>query len=438
MTKKLALLGMITLLTSSAAIAHTSADPNLATIVKQVMPSIVSIQVELPQEHGPLAELHMGRLASGVVIDAKRGYIVTNAHVVSDAKNIEVKLTDGEIDMATLVGLDKTSDIAVIQIQQTGLQALHFGNSDDAAVGDQVAAVGSPFGLTQSVTSGIISALQRGGFENGPNDNYIQTDAPINPGNSGGALVNMRGDFIGMNTAILSPKGGNIGIGFAIPSNIVKSIAGQLIQYGKVDRGVVGVMAVDLTPETAAILHAPSYQGALISDVDRYSPAATAGLKVGDIVTLIDDKPVENASTLVAQMALHRVGDHVQLTVLRNSKPLTISVALIAPDTLDTLLNQHDPYFHSMVLQTVSETTALQGSLQGIRIAFIEEETNNASIAGLGVDDVILSVNMQPVTTIAALQAIAAANQGKPLLLGVLRDTKTLFFTLKPATIKSP
>lgn len=268
--------------------------PSLAPMLNKTTPSVVNIAVEklIPQTPNPLqpemdqntAPTKVLGVGSGVIIDAKKGYIVTNAHVVKDQKIMVVTLKDGRRYRAKVIGKDEGFDLAVIQIHANHLTALPIGNSDQLKVGDFVVAVGSPFGLTQTVTSGVISALNRQEPRIDNFQSFIQTDAPINPGNSGGALIDLEGKLIGINTAIVTPSAGNIGIGFAIPSDMVKSVAEQLIKYGKVERGMLGVTAQNITPELADALNLKHNKGALVTKVVAESPAAKAGVEVQEII----------------------------------------------------------------------------------------------------------------------------------------------------------
>jgi Do/DeqQ family serine protease len=270
-------------------------------------------------------------LGSGVVVDARNGYIVTNQHVIENAQSITVTLRDGRQLSAKIIGSDPDSDLAVIQVPTSGLTALSLADSDTLRVGDFVVAIGNPFGLGQTVTSGIVSALGRTGLGIEGYEDFIQTDASINPGNSGGALVNLAGELVGINTAILAPSGGNVGIGFAIPVNMVSQVMGQIVKYGEVRRGQLGVTVQDLTPQLARAFGISEYQGAVIAQVQPNSAAARGGLKAGDVVMAINDKPVRNSGTLKNLIGLLPVGEEVKLDILREGKPLTVTVRIQAP-----------------------------------------------------------------------------------------------------------
>jgi Do/DeqQ family serine protease len=263
-----------------------------------------------------------------VIVDAKNGYLVTNAHVIENATEITVQLLDNRSLTAKVIGKDAGSDVAVLQVQAANLVAIPIADSDREEVGDFVVAIGNPFGLGHTVTSGIISALGRSGINPEGYEDFIQTDASINPGNSGGALVNLTGELVGINSAILSRSGGNIGIGFAIPSNMMKTVMDQLIKYGEVRRGVLGVNIQTLTPDIAESMDLGSAQGALVSQVVDGSAAEKAGIKAGDIITAINGKPVKDASGLRNSIGLLRIGERVDIALLRDGKPRRVTAVI--------------------------------------------------------------------------------------------------------------
>ena len=309
--------------------------PSLAPMLEKVMPAVVNVATEGKVRMGrnPLLDDPLFRhffdvpdeprerktqsLGSGVIVDAGRGLIITNAHVVANAEHIAVKLRNGRKLDAKRVGVDAETDVAVIQVPAEGLTALGFGDSDGLKVGDFVVAIGNPFGLDQTVTSGIVSALGRSGLGIEGYEEFIQTDASINPGNSGGALVDLQGRLIGINTAIFSQSGGSIGIGFAIPINAARQVMEQLAQHGEVKRGQLGVQLQDLDPDLAEAFDLNQQEGAVVVNVVEGSPAAKAGLKAGDVVVAVNGRPVRNASDLRNRVGLLRIGDKVTLEVLR-------------------------------------------------------------------------------------------------------------------------
>jgi serine protease DegQ len=296
--------------------------PSLAPLLKTVTPSVVNIAVMGKKNDQPEIA------GSGVIVDAKAGYVLTNHHVIEHADRIVVTLKDNRKFDATLVGSDPDTDIAVLKITAENLTALPLGNADRLEVGDYVLAIGNPFGLGQAVTSGIVSALGRTGLGLESYENFIQTDASINPGNSGGALINLRGELIGINTAIFTPGGGNVGVGFAVPINMAESVMKQLVASGEVHRGRLGVQVKDLTPELAQSMGVGAQQGAIVDFVDVLSPAQRAGLAPGDIILSVDGDPVHSAADLRNRVGLTQVGHKIQLTLLRDRTSKTLDVTI--------------------------------------------------------------------------------------------------------------
>jgi serine protease Do/serine protease DegQ len=316
--------------------------PSLAPMIRRVSPAVVNIATHgvMPQSgsHDPLRddpfynrffhsppgegpdEEPFAAAGSGVVVDARRGYILTNAHVVAHATGITVTLQDGRNFKGKVVGVDPQSDIAVVHIAAHGLTQIRLGDSTKLAVGDFVVAIGNPFGLPHSVTSGIVSGLKRSGFSPDDYENYIQTDASINPGNSGGALVDLEGDLVGINTAILSGSGDNIGIGFAIPVDTAKRVMRQLIEYGAVDRGQLGLSVYAVTREVARSLGLRKPAGGLVAQVIPGSPAERAGVQAGDVVTAVEGHHIHSNTDLRNAIALLRVGDPVTIDLLRDGR----------------------------------------------------------------------------------------------------------------------
>ena len=339
-----AVLGGTPFATASAAIPAAIAGtrvPSLAPMIRKVSPAVVTIATrgvmpdsdgdeqrddpfynrffhDLPGQ-GPNEE-PFAAAGSGVIVDAKHGYILTNAHVVDHATSITVTLQDGRNLKAKVVGTDPPSDIAVVKVAARGLAQIRFGDSSRLAVGDFVVAIGNPFGLPHSVTSGIVSGLKRTGFSPDDFENYIQTDASINPGNSGGALVDLRGDLVGINTAILSASGDNIGIGFAIPVNTARRVMRQLIEYGAVDRGQLGLNIYAVTPAVARSLGLHKAAGGLVAQVIPGSPADKAGVRAGDVVTTIAGHSIGSNTDLREAIGLLRVGDPVTIDLLRDGR----------------------------------------------------------------------------------------------------------------------
>jgi len=370
-------------------------------------------------------------LGSGVIVDAKKGYVLTNNHVIQGADKILITLRDGRRLDATLIGKDPDSDIAVLKVEPDNLTALPMSNSDDLRVGDFVVAIGNPFGLGQTVTSGIVSALGRSGLGIGAFEDYIQTDASINPGNSGGALINLRGELIGINTAIYSRSGGNIGIGFAIPTNMAKDIMQQLIEFGVVQRGRLGAQAQDLTPDLARAFNIKGQPtGAVVVKVIKDSPADNAGLKLGDVVTRMNGKVVRTAEDLRNGIGLLRVGTRVTLEVLRNGSKHSL-VAVVSKTAASELDGKE---LHSRlagaVLTDIAESSPLYGKVEGIEVLKVKSGSA-ATKAGLRKGDIITSLNRKAIVDIASAREQLEATNGKRLLINIQRGNTAMFLLLR-------
>lgn len=422
---------------------------SLAPMIKQVSPAVVNIQaegkIEIPsltlrpgKDGAPTLEPGTGaptkrtfeKFGSGVILDPTQGYILTNAHVVKDAKKITVRLADGSATQAALIGSDEASDIAVLQVNGMKLTAIATADSDTLQVGDFVAAIGSPFGLTQTVTFGIISALQRNDLRIEGFENFIQTDAAINPGNSGGALIDMRGQLVGINTAILSPAGGNIGIGFAIPINMAKSIMDQLIKYGEVRRGALGLFAQEVTPQLAEAMNIKNVKGVVITAVNPDSPAAEAGLLNGDIITSVNGKTIENPFALRNALSVLRVGSKVRLDIIREGKSKQISTTLTGAQNQAEAALKTNPFLTGVRLAVINQTINSTQSSDTIQVTDVNPDSS-AWQAGLRPGDVIVSANMIKVRSIAELNAAAKKYKDR-LLLNVMRaDGGAMFIVIK-------
>jgi serine protease Do/serine protease DegQ len=341
----IAVVGGIPFTTTSAAIPAAVGGmrvPSLAPMIRRVSPAVVTIATRgvIPDSgandplrsdpfynrffHGlpgqGLDDQPFAAAGSGVIVDARRGYVLTNAHVVDHATSITVTLQDGRNLKARIIGTDAPSDIAVVKVDARGLTQIRLGDSAKLEVGDFVVAIGNPFGLPHSVTSGIVSGLKRSGFSPDDYENYIQTDASINPGNSGGALVDLDGDLIGVNTAILSGSGDNIGIGFAIPVNTARRVMRQLIEYGAVDRGQLGLSVYAVTPQVARSLGLRKAAGGIVALVIPDSPAERAGVHAGDVITTVAGRDIESNTDLRDAIGLSRVGDEVTIDLLRDGR----------------------------------------------------------------------------------------------------------------------
>src|SRR5579863_3590146 len=396
--------------------------PTLAPMIKKVSPAVVNIATrgtirergaqnpllddpffrrffDVPPDTGQ-RERPFQSAGSGVIFDARNGYIVTNAHVVENASEITVTLQDSRDLKAQIVGADTPSDVAVLKVKADGLAQIALGDSSKAEVGDFVVAIGNPFGLQHTVTSGIISGLSRSGINPDGYEDFIQTDASINPGNSGGALVNLRGELIGINTAILSRSGGNIGIGFAIPVNMAHSVMEQLIKYGSVKRGLLGVSMYTVTPDIAQSLGLTNVQGALVSQVVDGSPAEKAGIHTGDVITSVNGQAVKSNGELRNAIGLMRVGDKVEIGLLRDGKPLHVT-AIIADTTSATQAGTPENIHRSF--EGANLTDAPDGG--GALVRSVEPGSAAAQV-GLRNNDVIIGVNRGRVSSVQQLQSV--------------------------------
>lgn len=420
--------------------------PTLAPMLQPVLPAVVNISTrgrvrvaDNPLLQDPLFRRFFGvpdaprerptqSLGSGVIVDAKNGYVLTNNHVIDKADEITVTLKDGRSFTATLVGKDPEADVAVVRIEADKLTAVPMADSSRLQVGDFVVAIGNPFGLGQTVTSGIVSALGRSGLGIEGYEDFIQTDASINPGNSGGALVNLRGELVGVNTAILAPGGGNIGIGFAIPINMAKQIMTQLVTHGEVRRGRLGVMVQDLTPDLARAFDIKEMQGAVIAKVIADSPAAKGGLKAGDVVTRINGKSISSSAELRNIVGLLQIGDVVTLDVLRDGKPRTIKITIAEPVQAKVEGKSLNPRLQGATFGSVDVMVGDGDQPAGAQVLDVQPGTP-AWRAGLRKDDLVMSVNRQPVADLDDLKRLAKTKG--TLLLNLRRGDGALFILLQ-------
>ena len=388
--------------------------PTLAPLVERVTPAVVNVAVKskLDMEDNPLFKdpkfrrffdipdkmppQERSSVGSGVIIDAKKGYILTNHHVIDDATDIVVTLKDKRSFTAKIVGGDKDTDVALLQVDAPNLTALTMGDETSMRVGDYVVAVGNPFGLGQTVTSGIVSALGRStqGIEN--YEDFIQTDASINPGNSGGALVNLRGELIGINTAIIGPTGGNVGVGFAVPASMVKSVMNQLIAYGEVRRGQIGVQISNMTPELAKNLGIDRTEGALIGAVVKGSPAEGAGLKAGDVAIELDGKPLKDSTDLRNRIGMMTLGTAVNVTVIRNGakKDFKLTIGKPPQQTLEAKAEDRPA-----LLGATFSNTEPGDKVKGVRVTNVERGSP-AFQSNLRPGDIIISVNRKEIANV--------------------------------------
>lgn len=448
---------------AETASSSTQQLPSLAPMLEKVMPSVVSINVEgsttaktprLPPQfqqffgdnspfcqdgspfqnspmcqgaapNGAAPQQKFRALGSGVVINAEKGYVVTNNHVVDNATKIQIQLSDGRRYDAKVIGKDPRSDIALIQLQDfKNLTAIKIADSDSLRVGDYTVAIGNPYGLGETVTSGIVSALGRSGLNVENYENFIQTDAAINRGNSGGALVNLNGELIGINTAILAPDGGNIGIGFAIPSNMVKNLTAQMVEYGQVKRGELGIMGTELNSELAKAMKVDAQRGAFVSQVMPKSSAAKAGIKAGDVITSLNKKQISSFAALRAEVGSLPVGTKLELGLLRDGKPMTVTVELqqSSQDKVD-----------SSTIYTGIEGAGLSNAVvngqKGVRVDSVKPGSAAARI-GLKKDDLILGVNQQPVTNLGELRKILDTKPSV-LALNIKRGDSSIYLLMQ-------
>lgn len=415
--------------------------PSLSPILERSMPAVVNISTstniqvrENPLMQDPFfrhffqlpdrpRQQQRNSLGSGVIVDSAKGYVLTNNHVIDKADKIMVTLHDGRQLDAKLIGADPEADVAVVQIAADNLVALPISNSDELRVGDFVIAIGSPFGLSQTVTSGIVSALGRSGLGIEGYEDFIQTDASINPGNSGGALVNLRGEFVGMNTAILAPGGGNVGIGFAIPANMAMTIKESLVTHGEVRRGLLGVTTQDLTPELVKAFGLKTKHGAVISKVAGNSPAAKAGLEPGDIITEVNGQKIKGSHDIRNMIGLMKIGAKVDIGFMRDDKKMLVQAEIGKPQRPHLAGKTIHPRLDGTVLSSTQKN-----QIEGVLFEQIET-ASYAWRAGLRPGDIIVSANRYRIRTIEELTQVA--NPNSALLINIQRGEEAFFLVLK-------
>ena len=419
--------------------------PSLAPLLKEVTPAVVNISVlsksalednplfrdpffrrffDVPEKREPQVSA-----GSGVIVDAVKGYVLTNNHVIRNAQQILVTLKDRRQLEAKLIGADPGTDIALLKIEAKNLIAVPIGDSDGLNVGDFVVAIGNPFGLGQTVTSGIVSALGRTGLNIEGYEDFIQTDASINPGNSGGALITLNGELIGINTAIIGPSGGNVGIGFAVPSNMARAVMNQVIKHGEVRRGRLGIEMADLTPELAKKLGVNTLDGALLTVVQPGSPADKVGLKEGDVVTALNGRPIRHASELRARLGLTAIGEEVEMRTLRGNAQRNTRVQIAAPE-VSSSEGLAVPQLPGMRVFDIQRGSALFQRLQGGGVVVTTvEQGSSAWNAGFRPGDIIYAVNRRRINTGTELQASLRGAQAYAV--SFLRGDFNLTITLR-------
>ena len=432
------------------AVAFAKAPPpnaSLAPMLKQVLPAVVNIATRstVRAPRNPLLDDPFFRrffelpnrprrreaqsVGSGVIIDAGKGYVLTNHHVIDGADHIEVALRDRRSYPARVLGRDPEVDLALLQIEAEDLVDLPLADSDQLEIGDFVVAIGNPFGLGQTVTYGIVSALGRSGLGIEGFENFIQTDASINPGNSGGALITLDGKLVGINTAILGPNRGNVGIGFAIPINMAQMVTRQLIEHGSVERGQLGIVTQDLTPELAAAFGMRSRGGAVIAEVMRGSPAEKAGLQAGDMIVAINGRKIPSGDAARTLIGLTRIGSRVDIEVLRDGRRRVFEARIGEPRVDQADAGAFSPLLGGARLSEIPRQHPLHGRIEALLVDEVAPATYAAQV-GLRSGDLILSINRQRVTELSDLRP-AIERSPRELLLNIRRGNRAFFLVVR-------
>ncbi|MGH1485847.1 MAG: DegQ family serine endoprotease [Cellvibrionaceae bacterium] len=417
--------------------------PSLAPMLKEVNPAVVNISTYSTQQyrHNPLLNdpffRHFFNLpqpqqrqpqkrqqsaGSGVIVNAKKGIVMTNYHVIKDADEVQVSLVDGRSFKAKVVGSDPDLDIGILTIKANDLVDIPLADSDQLDVGDYVVAIGNPFGLGQTVTTGIVSALGRTGLGIHGYENFIQTDASINPGNSGGALVNLKGELVGINTAIIAPSGGNVGIGFAIPTNMAEASMEQILDHGEVRRGQLGISIQDITPDLRRAFQLENGQkGVLISSVAEGSPADKAGIKAGDIVIAVNGQATPSTGQLRSQIGMRTIGEKIKLTYIREGKEATASVKVGKPEQYATRSNKLHPLLKGATVENYSDGGVVISSLA---------PNSPAAYSGLRSGDIITGANQQRVFDVNSFKKALSKNS-RSILLHIHRNGGSLYLVIR-------
>jgi len=424
--------------------------PTLAPVIERISPAVVNIAVTSEiRNDAPTAQDELLRrffdldeqpgrrqplegAGSGVIVDAAKGYILTNHHVVVSADKITVTLAENRSLIARVVGSDEGSDLAVLQVEGANLRSIPFGDSDSLRVGDYVLALGNPFGFENSVTSGIVSALGRSGLNNQAFEDFIQTDASINPGNSGGALVNLKGELVGINSAIISRTGGNVGIGFAIPVNMARAVMQQLIATGTVRRGLLGVNITDVSPDLAATLGLPGNSGALVSRIEPNSAAEKAGVKIGDVIVSINGSRLRDSGSLKNAIGMLPPGQQISLGVIRDGREQALTAALgeaapaeaVTATPLPEKKRELDPAFDGSELV---DNDAASGT-PGLLVQRVDPGSPAAD-AGLRPGDIITKINRMRVRTLA--EALPIMQDARAIMLEVQRSNRSQLILMR-------
>ena len=444
------LAGLLSFGFSASSFAQDAGRPGISGMLESITPAVVNISVTgsaaVPQN--PLMNDPFFRrffdipdqpqtrpvqsAGSGVIIDAEEGYILTNHHVVDNADQIEVSWSDRRRVEAELIGSDPGTDIALLKVEAQGLEDIPLSDSETLRVGDFVAAIGNPFGIGQTVTTGIVSALSRQtGINREGYEDFIQTDASINPGNSGGALVDYEGNLIGINTAIIAPAGGNVGIGFAVPINMAMAVVEQLLEFGEVRRGMLGVQITDLDPGLVEALDLQVTVGAVVSSVVPDSPADGAGIEPGDIIVAVNEEVIDGASDLRNTIGLTRAGSDVVIGLIRNNRRMDVEVQIgDTPDMADNGLSARESTaMEGVQLSDIPTDHEAYGNISGVLVTSVEQGSR-AYRNGLQAGDIITAINRQPVDSRNAFMTFLESHSGT-FALNVTRGDQLLFLIIR-------